>query len=218
MRTTRQPWYDAEEDDLLPLNVELAADPGRGRWQSDVRRPQWSWPFSWSMVGELLKLLAWGLVISLLAYLIYQLAQTYLRLNPVRTDPRAEGLDSDGQLSDEQRIENLPVDLQTAKADFLTIARAQYESGNFSEAIVYLFSHRLLQLDKAGFIRLMKGKTNRQYLFELHGSGELQRLLGQTMSAFEDVFFGNHDLDRDQFESCWNHNQQFQQLVKQATE
>jgi argininosuccinate synthase len=64
-------------------------------------------------------------------------------------------------------------------------------------------------LDKANRIRLVRGKTNRQYLGELRESPELADLVGQTMIAFEDVFFGERTLTREQFEACYRRLDQF---------
>jgi hypothetical protein len=219
LRTTRQPWYDADADALTPIDLETNdTELQRGQWQPENNLPRWNWGSGWSLIGELLKMLVWGFLFVLIGYLIYLLAQTYLNLAPVKTSVDQRGMAEDDLLTDEQRIENLPVMMQTTKGDFLAAARQCYQQGDFSAAIVYLFSHRLLQLDKAGCLRLMKGKTNRQYLLEVQGGREMQMLLGQTMSAFEDVFFGKYALDRARFEQCWNRNDQFQVLINQVTE
>jgi hypothetical protein len=36
------------------------------------------------------------------------------------------------------------------------------------------------------------------------------------MVAFEDVFFGNHPLDRNRFESCWTRLDEFEALAAQG--
>jgi hypothetical protein len=72
-------------------------------------------------------------------------------------------------------------------------------------------------MDKNQVIRLTRGKTNRQYLREIARRPPLRALVEQTMVAFEDVFFGNHPLDRSRFESCWQQLDSFDRLVKGAT-
>ena len=220
---TRQPWYDADSDGLKPLIVAEGQEAKRSDWRG-TDRPDWDWQWNWggggpsfSWVGELLKVIAWIVLIGLLAVLIYALVQAFLNINSSEETAVAAGkLEEEGHQTDEQRIENLPINLRKKTGDFLDIARGYYDEGNYAEAIIYLFSHRLILLDRAGCIRLTKGKTNRQYLIELENSNELQRILGQTMVAFEDVFFGSHTLTRDRFEHCWQRNENFEALLQQV--
>lgn len=111
------------------------------------------------------------------------------------------------------RVEHLPFEVKKKDGNLLDEARRCYESGNFNEAIVYLFSFQLLELDKGHIIRLAKGKTNGQYLREAGRNRDLRKILQGTMNAFEDVFFGNRDLSRDRFERCWNQMSQFNQQL-----
>ncbi|MFO7906997.1 MAG: DUF4129 domain-containing protein, partial [Pirellulaceae bacterium] len=61
-----------------------------------------------------------------------------------------------------------------------------------------------VELDKHHLIQLNKGKTNREYLGELRRRPEFAALLGPTMRAFEDVFFGHHEISRERFQACWD--------------
>ena len=92
-------------------------------------------------------------------------------------------------------------------------ARTHYEQGNYSEAIIYLFSYELVELDRSALIRLAKGKTNRQYLREAAATRSMKPLLERTMVTFEDVFFGRRTLDRSGFEACWKQLDEFQSLL-----
>ena len=47
--------------------------------------------------------------------------------------------------------------------------------------------------------------------------GDVFDLLRVTMLAFEDVFFGNHPLERGRFESCWSRLDAFHHSLEQAT-
>ena len=83
--------------------------------------------------------------------------------------------------------------------------------GDYSEAIIYLFSYQLVELDRHHVIRLTKGKTNRQYLRETRAAARaLHRSSETTMIAFEDAFFGHKTLTREQFEQCWQRLDEFQ--------
>jgi len=115
--------------------------------------------------------------------------------------------------ADMQRLADLPV---AERGDFLDRARRLYQAGNFDEAIKYLYSHQLVQLDRHQLVRLARGKTNRQYLGELRPRPVLREVLQQTMIAFEDVFFGDHRLDRRRFEECWSQLGRFDALVAEG--
>ncbi|MEK6236617.1 MAG: DUF4129 domain-containing protein, partial [Planctomycetales bacterium] len=116
-----------------------------------------------------------------------------------------------------ERVEALPVRVSRDVDDLLAEAKRHYENGNFREAIVYLYSHQLVTLDKHHVIRLAKGKTNRQYAREILRGGQqgLSDLLEGTLVAFEDVFFGNHAIDRERFESCWTRLPEFDRLLRE---
>jgi hypothetical protein len=84
--------------------------------------------------------------------------------------------------------------------------------------MVYLYSHLLVTLDRAQLIRLTKGKTNRQYLREMAGAKSLAAILTGAMVAFEDFFFGKHDLERERFEQSWQRLDEFTRLVERGAE
>ena len=93
----------------------------------------------------------------------------------------------------------------------------KYEQGQFGDAIVLLFGYQLLKLDKSQLIRVLKGKTNRQYVREVgrhEGQSRLREMLTQTMVTFEDYFFGNHPMTREKFESCWRLLDEFHSIVE----
>ena len=220
LRRTRQPWYDAEKDAVRAFERETVTEnPTRNNWQGQAG-PDWDFNWNWnapdfSLFGEILRVLGWIALISLIAVLLYVLARTFMNVESYGVGAAAAL--ADDELERERiRIENLPIDVTAGSGDFLELARKCHEAGNYGEAIIYLFSHQLLQLDRAGHIRLTKGKTNRQYLGEIRHARDLQRILGQTMVAFEEVFFGKHVLSRERFERCWQRNDQFSTLAKQV--
>ena len=110
-------------------------------------------------------------------------------------------------------VEALPFMRQRSLDDLLGQARQHYLAANYDEAIIYLFSYQLVELDRRNLIRLAVGKTNRQYLRELRGRGTLAGLVEHTMVAFEDVYFGGHRLTRQRFESAWDRLPEFESLV-----
>lgn len=193
------PWYDPDTDDVRTVRV----------------RTTWDWPeWNWS-VGRFrmnwLQFVFWSFIALLLGLLAYFLIRAYLR----GEDRRSISADGDGDVravDDDERIASLPFRVKKG-LDLLDEARRHYQTGQYSQAIVYLFSHQLVELDKRQFIRLSKGKTNRQYVREVSSAGAVRGLLQQTMVAFEEVFFGNHALDRARFELCWNRLDEFDRLT-----
>ncbi|MGD9644184.1 MAG: hypothetical protein AB7U73_00630 [Pirellulales bacterium] len=192
------PWYDSSNDDLRRVRV-----PRTSNWS-----PNWSFAPG-SFQGAMW--VVWGiiaLVIAVLAYLLHQVWQGRWVDMPGKARAQAER----PVANDAARVEALPFQIDPQTGSLLETARRAYAAGDFALAIVYLFSHELLELDRRHLIRLTRGKTNRQYLREL-GRGPLAGLLAQTMVVFEDVFFGNRALSRERFELCWNRLNEFDSLI-----
>lgn len=198
-------WYDESQDASRPI---------------DIRVP-WDWSWEWNgpdlsglgpIVAQSVKILAWGLLLGLVGMLAYFLIKAYLN---------SEGLAASATLNSRQaalsaaRIEALPEEVRRDASDLLGAARRHYEQGNYREAMIYLFSHELVELDRRQRIRLTRGKTNRQYLSEASSSPPLAELFERSMVTFEAVFFGNLPLDRAGFEACWTQLPRLEQLARQ---
>jgi hypothetical protein len=195
------PWYDPSADDLRPLKV------------SPPPPPSWSWSLDLG-IRTLFQWLAWtalAVALAVVAWLLYRAGRS---VEPISL--AAEGR-SEKAAEERRRVEALSLPVREKPADFLAEAARCYQAGNYREAIIYFFGHQLLELDRHQLIRMTKGKTNRQYLGEIGRLAGLQRLLEQTMVAFEDVFFGNHPLDRGRFEACWSQQDRFEALVREST-
>ena len=203
----RYPWYDSAADAAKPIPIEH-------RWD-------WSWledlfSGSFSIGGQWIQVLGLGLLGVLLALLIYVMIRIFLRREATE-DVDSRGLDELAKrLDDSRRFDALPPTAGRRKSNLLEEAQRHYRDGDYGEAIIYLFSYQLVQLDKHQLIRLVRGKTNRQYVRELGPGAELGNLLTITMQAFEDVFFGNHSIDRTRFESCWLRLEEFESLARKA--
>jgi hypothetical protein len=114
------------------------------------------------------------------------------------------------------RVAELPIDVDQRPEDLFTSARKMADNGDFRTACIYLYSHLLLTLDERQWIRLARGKTNRQYLRELKKNGPPQgvpQLFSEAMNIFEQTLFGEHTLDRRGFDAFV---QDFQQLERLA--
>jgi hypothetical protein len=133
-----------------------------------------------------------------------------------RTSKTSSEGDEQPTVGEADRIEKLPFRVARPQSDLLAEARRHYEAGRYGEAVIYLFSYQLVQLDKHQLIRLTKGKTNRQYLREVRPQNELRSILERTMIAFEDVFFGHRELPRDRFETCWTQLDEFHRKIQET--
>jgi hypothetical protein len=196
------PWYDRSADDLRPLKVSPPPRP-----------PSWNLSIG-PWLYTLLQWLAWtalAVMLVVVAWLLYRAGRS---IDP--SGPAAEAR-TDKADEEKRRIEALSLPVREKPADFLAEAARCYQAGNYRDAIIYLFGHQLLELDRHQLIRMTKGKTNRQYLGEIGRLAGLRRLLEQTMVVFEDVFFGNYPLDRNRFEACWSQQERFDTLVQEGT-
>jgi hypothetical protein len=189
------PWYNAETDALEPIAV-------REPWNLDL-----SWlgePIAWMILA--------GVVVAL-ALLVVLILRALANREHGQKRPPSSQVDP---LLVADRVEALPFLRERKLDDLLGQARYHYEQGNYSEAMIYLFSYELVELDRASLVRLAKGKTNRQYLREALRVRPLGNLLEKTIVTFEDVFFGRRQLDRRGFEACWNQLSEFTNLVTSA--
>jgi len=184
------PWYDDQQDDVRRINVKAAPQ----RPVQQTTRPT-------SASGSL-EWLGWTLLAITVIAMLAMLLRAYV--NRSREGGRAGAPGLTGSAATVDRLEDLPFQLEQPIDDLLSAARRAAEQRNYERAIIFLYSHLLLELDKQEAIRLTKGKTNRQYLRELRPQPHLVPLLATSMVAFEDVFFGGQPLSQDRFESCWD--------------
>jgi len=241
----RFPWYDSDTDSLRRINVRPdnsgtnrsgsttgsggasggsgssggggsgsgGSGGGSGSSGSSPRSSQTMPSSSVSpAAGAAIQMVAWTVLAVVLIVIIAGLIYAFLN----RESKEAEGDPQElPEEDDTKRVEALPFTVRRPSGNLLDEARRCWEAGNYSEAIIYLYSHQLVELDRHQWIQLARGKTNRQYLWELGSSSTpLRNVLEQTMMAFEDVFFGKHPIDRPRFESCWSQVEPFQRLVE----
>lgn len=202
------PWYDEEQDRLQRVDVTPPEDLDNrhSRWQSaPVERsiPEWLW--------TLLETVGWIILALVLAAVTYWLIRTYWLTDLLGGSDDVTVTRS--EVAGANRVEHLPFPLEGTDIDLLAAARRHYEEGNYGQAMIYLYSYLLIELDRSQHIRLARGKTNRQYVRELASWPSLQKILFPAMIAFEDVFFGHHRLDRNRFEKCWERLEEFQQQL-----
>jgi hypothetical protein len=200
----RFPWYDRTSDDVRPIHIVPRNDADSAnrssQWTNTDQLPTGGGGGAPSLLGPAMQWIGLTALILLLGLIAYLIATTFLK-DEISEGPAQRRVVETTR--DVDRVEALPFHVRKPTGDFLSEARRLYEAGQFSEAIIYLFSYQLVQLDRHHVIRLTKGKTNRQYVRETRSRLVLRSILEQTMYAFEDAFFGHKTITREQFERCW---------------
>jgi hypothetical protein len=205
------PWYDSSEDGVRRIELSETSDAdSANRGSKWTRKPKATTGPRFpggrvSLLGPIWQALGIMLLILALGSIAYLIIRAFL--SDEQSDDHVRKVVETSR--DVDRVEALPFQVRKPTGDFLAEARRLYEAGEYSEAIVYLFSYQLVQLDKHHVIRLTKGKTNRQYLREVRQRPALRAILETTMFAFEDAFFGRKRLTKEQFETCWNRVDEF---------
>ena len=218
------PWYDSDKGEVKRVNVqvddEAEANHRDSQWlaMDKDRKAQPNTPRNWPALGKALEGLFWLVLGVLLLALVIALVWAFVKREDKQNAITGTSSRKPQFAAESDRVEDLPFTLDVPRADLLEEARRQYEQGDYRKAIVYLFSYQLIHLDRHQLIRLAKGKTNRQYLREVRRSlPDMRALLERTMVVFEDVFFGDHNLDRSGFETCWRGLDEFHARVQRST-
>jgi len=200
------PWYDSNADSIRRLDIEPQKTKQKPQQRQQIQPS--TTPYRAPGGGsDLLRILGWvalAVLLALIALLLIRYFLEYESGEPATSSPTVT------ISSDVERVEDLPLDVRPKTGNFRDEALRLAREGNYARAIVFLYSHQLLQLDKQHVIRLTRGKTNRQYLREANRHEGLGGLLSRSMTAFEDSFFGGHSLDRERFENCWQDTQQME--------
>lgn len=207
------PWYDSDTGEIKPVELpdrEAAASTDRNSVSNRIHRPKTpagpTVNFSW----DWLQGLTWVGVAVMIALVIAALVWAFLNVS-LNSEPQEAP--SVLRRSRSESVQQLPFSVDTTDDDFRSLARRAWQSGDFRQAIIWLFSHVLVTLDQSHLIRLKKGKTNRQYLQELGQNESLANYYQQVMLPFESTFFGDHPMPADQFQTCWDQLDAFQSEV-----
>lgn len=210
-------WYDPDAGAVRPVYVEPRLEDAanrQSRWIPKPERakpranpttttapnaPNTGWTSLWANFPQLAGWTALALAIVGLSIL---LVFAFMRAEPGASEAASGGEGKRGLVptkAEMEKLEHLPVEMQRGAIDLLERADRLSAEGRYGEAVVYLFGHRLLQLDRGHFIRLARGKTNWQYLRELSERPTLHEHLSATVELFELSYFGRHTVTGDQF-------------------
>ena len=228
-------WYDADERGLVPVFVEPVVDDSLNRdsrWLPKAKRIKQpatkantntaagsgggSGLFGSGLT--LGNLFGWFLLTALLAAaagaLIYAISRAEVDLT---AGQRAKPSDLGGT-PDEQTIErmkHLPAELRRTDVNLRSEAERLMREGQYDQAIILLFGHQLLLLDRFGMLRLNRGKTNRKYVRETRATdNDAAARLQDTVSAFERSYFGRHSIGQREFVELWHANEELEQEIE----
>jgi len=190
------PWYDQETDDARPIVPPLPPRPRTGSGSS--RSGMFDWPdLSLEDVG---RLILFALLAAVLTGMMVMAARSWRRgLGSDRpSEPRRRTV-SRGGLA---RVERLPTGIDIDETDPMRAALACRSRGDLGRAVVLLFAHQLLLLDRLGLIRLSPGRTGRQLVRSISVE-DIRGAVSQTLRMFEDVYYGHRDPDPVAFDALW---------------
>jgi len=115
-----------------------------------------------------------------------------------------------------ERIKHLPPELRRTDVNLRTECERLMRAGQYDQAIILLLGHQLLLLDRHGMLRLSRGKTNGRYVRETRSRDErCGRWLRETADAFEQSYFGRHEISPDVFAELWDQNGRLESAVAQ---
>lgn len=210
------PWYDEQADQatLIPLPKPKVQSTGPPWYQFLIDFFDWmNEPlFTFTVNGRqysVSKLMAL-LTLIILAPIIYLIWRLYKHRSNAAKRTAAAGM-ADDERTHAQRLEALPFQIKAAD-NLLEVARRLAAKEQYKDALIYLFSYQLVELDRKHFIRLTKGKTNRQYLRELE-QAKLRSLMEHATVAFEDAFFGHYEISQARFQESWSRVEEFHRLI-----
>jgi Domain of unknown function (DUF4129) len=205
LREGKYPWYDSEADELRPVW------PTKIRWLDRVMKRM---DALIEAIGKFLSRLNFGgarrisvsgdwigTVILLTALAVFLASVFWLWRR--RMSGAADGESARAKLGAAARLTDLPEGMGLGDGDPWTEAERRRAAGDLAGAVVCLFAHQLKSLDQLGLIRLVPGRTGRQYLHVVRDQ-ELADSLGATLRLFEDVYYGRKRPTAQAFESVWH--------------
>jgi len=223
-RSTHSVWFDAETGKVKPTparvdsidvsdrhaSIATPANPYNSSWLDRLRSAIsdfFSFLFQgWRIIFIGFLLLLLGIMVSV----IFRYGREWFGLEQPANRKNVRSKERE-----RAKIQDLPFEIEHSNIGLLAQAEKFRAAGDYSRAIVYLFSHALVEMDGARCIRLERGKTNRNYLRELNGRDNLRGFTTQLVIAFEFAFFGKHRLSQDSFEAIWKQIPSFEVSLKQ---
>jgi hypothetical protein len=204
------PWYDARNDTVKPL------------WPPEERELRWEWlerllrgkNLSW--VPGLGQLIMFALAMTGLAILLAVLVALWRHYQPIGDDWLTPGRRTRDEAGAAARIEDLPEGLRPETDDPWAEALRCRDRGDYARAVVCLFVHQLLTLERLRQLRLHPGRTGRQLVRSI-GDREFRAWVDTTLRLFEGVYYGHRPATAEAFEPVWVASEAFEQRIAIAS-
>ncbi|MEL6107371.1 MAG: hypothetical protein AAFU85_15130 [Planctomycetota bacterium] len=222
------PWFDSETGEVVPVEVVPRVDDSihrDSRWlpkPKKIKKAAQTQTNNNAATGgrtgmfgssvTLGNLLGWVLIIVLIVLIVGAITYAISRAEVQFGDGAATAQTGKAKsnLPDEdllERIKHLPPELRRTDVNLRTECERLMKDGRFDQAIILLLGHQLLLLDRIGFLRLSRGKTNGRYVRETRtNDSQCGDWLRDTADAFEQSYFGRHEIPREAFDRLWGQN------------
>ncbi len=208
------PWYDPATGSARPVWPPEDWDStwlGRrlrrlGRWLDSITGPRLP------RVGSAGDLIVIGLVLLALTILLVVLIELWRRYRPTGVDLDLGGAARAGSVA---RVEALPEGVRPGVDDPWAEAQGRRERGDHAGAIVCLFAHQILTLDRLGLVRLVPGRTARQLVRSI-ADRPLRADVAPTLRLFEAVYYGHRTPSAEAFEAAWAAAEAFRRRVAEG--
>lgn len=230
------PWFDAQNNTLRPIRVQPRSDDTQhrsSRWRpkpKKLKQPEKASQTTTAGGGTgtgvfgtgitIGNVFGWVLLVTIVliivAAIIYGVSRAELALGS--GDGAGNASEKDSKLPDEamlERMKHLPPELRRTDVNLRSECERLMNENRFDQAIILLLGHQLLLLDQNGLMRLSRGKTNGRYVRETRGhDSSCGQWLRATTDAFEQSYFGRHEIPGDVFRELWQQNQQLESAAR----
>ena len=226
-RSSGLPWYDSDSDSLKPSSAPgrpassvsnrnrippLQVKPRGQQVVKPVAAPVATTGGGGGTMGTIGTSIIYVVGAILALILIGLLVYGFLKLEADDAGTEADSKKKKRKIRD--HVKHLPFEIEEEDGDFESFADKAFREGDYSKAVIYLFADVLVAMSEAGLVRLQRGKTNRQYLNEVWDYGEVRPYYRKVMTAFEDAFFGKHEIERSRAEECFVERPAFDAAVE----
>ncbi len=217
-------WFDRAAGRVVPIELrsqDVDNPNRRSDWENqpqpwNISAPTLPSGFPLRNVIDLVGMvLAFFFAVAVLLFLFSRFEPTVLG-GKAAAEAREEWAKDD---QTQRRLEQLPAELRMETLDPRNEAQRLMRLGRLDEAIAALFAHQLILLDRCGWLRLSRGKTNQRYVGETRvHSTTGEQLLARTVTAFEASYFGKLTPTAERFAGLWADNAKLEAAVSQARE
>jgi hypothetical protein len=201
------PWYDAKGDTVKPFWPPREWDFNLDWLDRWLRGLKLSW------IPSIGRLIAYVLAMVALAILLGVLLVLWRQYQPEGNEGLGHARAS--RQTTAARIEELPEGLRPETDDPWSEAVRCRARGDYTRAVICLFVHQVLTLDRLRQLRIVPGRTARQ-LVRTIGDREYRGWVGATLGLFEAVYYGRRVPTAEVFEPVWTAAEAFERRVAEG--